>query len=132
MCKKMNVSLDQKVVGTVEIQKKGLYYQINCRCAIPAGKVYRLQAVCDRRVVDFGICVPFEDGFGVDKRIPAKQLDVANISFHLSTNRSESDMIFVPLDTMKPFDSLENIMDAKFERRDGVAGLLFKKVNCPQ
>lgn len=121
---KMNVSLDGRVVGTVKIQKIGLYYQICCRCKLPAGKLYRLKAICERNTVDLGICVPLEDDFAVDKRIPVKYLNIGNITFHLIANGEESNDIFIPLETEKPFSNLQNIMDAKFERRDSVPGLL--------
>lgn len=122
-----DVKLNEKVVGSAEILKRGLYYQISCRCNIPAEKLYRLQAVCDQETVDLGICVPFEDGFGVNKTIAAKKLDTDTIFFHLSANMEESDVVFVPLDTTKPFDNLENIMHAKLVWRDGGAGFLFEK-----
>ena len=123
----MNVSLDQRVVGTVEMQKKGLYYQLCCRCKLPAGKIYRLKAVCEHNTVDLGICVPFEDDFGVDKSVPVKCFDTKIVSFYLFANSGETNDIFIPLETEKPFSNLQNIMDAKFERRDGVPGLLLTK-----
>lgn len=123
MCKRFYVSIEEKIVGTVEIHKYGLYYQICCRCKLPAEKIYRLQAVCEHGVIDLGICVPFKDGFGVDKRIPVKYLNDENIAFHLTTKRETTDSIFVSLDPQKPFKRMECLMDAKFVKMDGVPGL---------
>ena len=122
------VKLNGNVVGSAEILERGLYYQISCRCNLPAGKLYRLQIVCERGGVDLGICVPFDDGFGVNKTIAAKKVDIDTISFYLTTNVEGSDALFVPLDMRKPVDNLENIMQAKFAWRDKEAGLLFEKL----
>lgn len=124
MCNKFNVYLEKQIVGTAEIQINGLYYHICCRCKLPTGKLFRLNAICGQHTVDLGICVPFEDGFGVNKRVPVKNLDTENVLFQLSTKQGASNSIFLPLDPQKPFEKMAYLMDAKFERQNGVAGLL--------
>lgn len=124
MNRRFDVYLDHQVAGFGEIIKQGLYYNVHCRCKLTDNKVYRLLASCGERTVDLGICVPFEDGFGVDKMIPIKKLNEDGIVLHLSRKQDNSDRTFVPLNAEKPFGAMEYLMCAKFERRGDTAGLL--------
>lgn len=127
MYRKLDVYLDHQVAGFGEITKQGLYYNFHCRCKLADNKVYRLTAVCGERTVDLGICVPYEDGFGVDKRVSIKTIGTDKIGMYLSTEQEKNDRTFVALNEEKPFEAMEYLMTAKFERRGDTAGLMITK-----
>ena len=121
-----DVHLDHKTVGTANIKRNGLYYQIHCRCNVPDDRVYRLMAKCDGRSVDLGVCVPFEDGFGVDTMVSVKKIGTDSISFYLTDRKESSDEKFIQIKEGEPFDGTEHLMNSRFEMRGNAPGLVIK------
>ena len=119
-----NVYLDDKVVGTAQLTPRGLFYHVHCRYNIDNGKFYRLCAICGERVVDLGICVPFYDGFGIEAMERITKFDSNEIRFYIVKNNESSEDKFFVLNEEAPFENLEIVMDARFERRNGEAGLI--------
>ena len=118
-----NVYLDEKAVGIVQMHKKGLFYNVHCRCSLHEQSIHRLTADCDGRIVDLGICIPYFDGFGIDTMIKASNLNAGDIKFTLSTEKISEKEFFVPIHVNTHFNNIDIIMYAKFERRNGVPGL---------
>ncbi len=121
-----DVYLDQKIAGTVQIKRKGLYYQIHCRCNVPDDRVCRLVAKCDGQSIDLGVCVPFDDGFGVDTMVSVKKIGTDSITFYLTYKKESGDERFLPMREGEPFAGMEYLMNARFEMRDNATGLVIK------
>lgn len=76
--------------------------------------------------MDIGICVPFDDGFGVEKLVSVKSVGTDKISLFLSENSGNYDSKFIPLQEGTAFEGMIFLKNAKFERRGDIVGLLVK------
>lgn len=121
---KYNVNLNDQLVGSVQIHKKGLFYCVRCRCNVNEKALYRLIAICDGRMVDLGICVPFYDGFGVDTMIKAEKIEAKELRFLLKDSSEHREGQFYPLSEEEPFENMELIMNTRFEKRGDICGLI--------
>ena len=83
MAETYDITYDGAPVGTARMEKQGLYYLFSCRCRLPDDGLYRIHVRCGETREDLGICVPFADAFGMDKKIAAKRLGVGTPVFEL-------------------------------------------------
>ena len=99
---------DSKVVGTAQVQRKGLYYQFICSCKPPDKGIYRIWVSdgCDE--LDLGICVPEGDTYTLTKHLPVKLLKGETFNFTLQSkdwkktgSTPESEKLFPHLDMLE-------------------------------
>ena len=111
-------------VGKVELQVKGLYCRIICRCEIPDNRIYRLYAVTGLGRENLGVLVPSGNGFILDKQIPLKRLGHGHMEFCLSSGETSllSEM-FVPIRSEEPFLYLDRLQEGVLEIREGQIGI---------
>lgn len=115
------VDLDGKQVGSVEVERIGLYYHIQCTCQMRQG-LHRLYASTDRGDRLMGVCCPEGDGLSVRKRIPVKELG-EKFRFFLCPEGRKG---FIPICEDKPLRSLVQLPFARFCFRNGQPGLVFE------
>ena len=115
---------ESRTVGSVEVEKQGLYYHISCRCAPPGGGMQRLILRTKESRTDLGICVPENGAFVVRKRIPCKIVVGENPIFTLEPQNRRQKGRFVVPDPDMPFPELSNLSGAVLERREGKLGIL--------
>ena len=111
-------------VGTVQVEKQGLYYQFSCRCTLRGATMQRIMVACGERKVDLGICVPMGDVFGIDRRVPCKQLGEGKPEFFLIPRVGRAGGKFVPVYPEEPFAYMAKLKDAYLEVRCGQAGIV--------
>lgn len=83
MSETYDIKFDDSPVGKAQMEKQGLYMLFSCRCRLPDTGIYRIHAVYGDKREDLGICVPMGELFGMDKKIPAKQLEAGIPTFEL-------------------------------------------------
>ena len=111
-------------IGAVLVQRQGLYYRICCRCQLTGAVRYKLMVSCGERTEDLGLCVPHEDRFGVDTRIPIKRLGEGPLSFLLMPRHSKLEGRFIPVSPDEPFGYIRRLENAHLARRDGAIGVV--------
>lgn len=74
MSETYEITYDTVPVGTVRVEKQGLYFLFSCRCRLPDEGLYRIHGCYGNDHVDLGICVPMGQQFGMDKKIPSRQI----------------------------------------------------------
>ena len=119
-------------VGKVQVKREGLYYRFFCRCRLSGDVVCRLVAVCGGKEENLGVVVPVEDGFGLDKKIPAKRLGEGPMEFYIATkgsiptseNRQPGN--FIAIYPEEPFAYIARLKEAFFVRQNGQAGIIIK------
>ena len=77
------IQYEGKTVGSVRMEKQGLYHCFHCRCTLPDEGMYRIHVVSGDNREDLGICIPAEGKFGMDKKIPSKRLGDGALAFQL-------------------------------------------------
>ena len=114
----------EKAVGTVEIQKEGLYIRFSCRCRPVHRDMIRLWMICGEKETDLGLCVPMDGAFGTEKRIPAKLCGPREPTFCL---RHKDDTLrgkFIPISPEEPFRYLHKLETAFLEKRGPRLGIV--------
>lgn len=119
-----DVRLGERVVGMVTVEKQGLYYRFSCRCALSGEVMNRLWLRRGGKETDLGLCVPMGEGFGTEKRLPAKQCGVGAPEFFLRPKHADTHGNFVPIFPEEPFRYLHRLQDAYLERRGEQLGIV--------
>ena len=116
-----------QVQGTVTVEKRGLYYRFSCRCRLSGEVMHRLVAVTETGRTDLGVCVPMDGVFGVEKRIPCKQLGSGTPEFQLIPKHESVHGRFVPVYPEEPFSYLAKLKDAYLATQNGQVGVVIGK-----
>ena len=109
--------------GKVTVSRQGLYYRIHCRCLLPAEDIFRLQAASGSRRENLGVLVPVEDRFGLDTRIPVKQLGEGELDFSVHSKRQPVQSHFVPIRDEEPFAYISRLKKSFLEIKEGQPGI---------
>ena len=122
------VFADEKMVGTVEAIREGLYIRFSCRCQPSDRDMIRLWMICGEQETDLGLCVPMDGGFGTEKRIPAKQCGPGEPQFCLRHKDDTRRGKFIPLSPEEPFQYIHRLETAFLERRGLKVGIVLTQL----
>ena len=114
--KRHEVYKEQSAVGTVLLDRRGLYWTISCRCQREMGRGMRLTVAGDPGPVDLGILYPMGDQFGLETTVPVKRLGEGELRFFLEKEENEGQ--YIELDPSKPFSGLDRLEDCRFRIRN--------------
>ena len=148
MAETYEIFYDGECIGRAAVERKGLYLCFSCRCRLPDEGLYRIHVRSDEGREDLGICVPMDEGFGMDKRIPIKHLGEGKLHFELipkdrkrveitapelpedakeeATACLERVQQFIPVSEDEPFDHLDKLETAHMEIRDDLPGIVIE------
>ena len=127
MLKTYELYLNEHIVGSVYMEKSGLYWQITCKCNLPGTGIYRVRVLSNTTQTDLGICVPLDSCFGIKTRIPAKYLGEGELSFLVVSQEQEKNNQFIPIDSQRPFDHISRLRNAYLAYRDGIQGIVISE-----
>ncbi len=113
-----------RAVGAVRVEKQGLYYHFSCRCELTGEVMHRLVVVTDSGKADLGVCVPMDGRFGVEKRLPCKQVGGGSPQFQLLPKHERMQGRFVPIYPEEPFSYMAKLKDAYLATRNGQVGIV--------
>lgn len=119
-----DICLGIEPVGEAVVEKVGLYYRFSCRCRLRGATMQRIMVACGEKKVDLGICVPMGEQFGVDKKVPCKQLGEGKPEFFLTPRPQTHGGKFVPVYPEEPFAYMSRLKDAFLEIRNGQMGIV--------
>lgn len=119
-----DVMLADKPIGVAQVNREGLYYRFRCRCRLSGSVMYQLVVQCEDRENSLGICVPMDDMFGVETRLPIKAVGEGELSFYAIPRHADIKGRFIPIRPEEPFMYLEKLEKAQFQMQDGEPGLL--------
>ncbi len=127
MERQYSVLLKGQHCGKATVDRRGLYYQIRCRCILPSEDIFRLQVACEDLRENLGVLVPKEDRFGLDTRIPVKQLGEGDLSFSVQPKQEPFRGLFVPITDEEPFAYISRLKESFLIRKNGQAGIQIQK-----
>ena len=113
-------------VGKVQVLPDGLYLRFICRCQLTGDVVCRLIVHCGDHQENLGVVVPVDDGFGLDKRIPAKRLADGELSFVLMPKHEENSGKFIPIYPEEPFAYIARLKESFLIRQNGQVGIVIQ------
>ena len=120
------VCFGQQPVGKIQVLRQGLYYRFICHCKLTGDVVCRLTVRCGDAQEKLGVLIPMGDGFGLDKKIPAKRLGEGKMEFYLGPNHDQVMGKFVPIYPEEPFSYIERLKDAFLANHNGQVGIIIK------
>ena len=112
-----DIFMDDKIVGSAEAERKGLYYQFTCTCKPPDNGIYRVWVSDGSEDIDLGICVPEGTAYTLRKQIPAKMLH--GKEFHFTLLPKDRKTTYEPKEGKASFRDLELLEYAKLTEEDG-------------
>lgn len=121
------IRLGAEPVGEAAVEKVGLYYRFSCRCRLNGATMQRVMVACGDKKVDLGICVPMGELFGVERKVPRKQLGEGTPEFFLTPRPQRSGGKFVPVYPEEPFAYMSKLKDAFLEIRNGQMGIVISE-----
>lgn len=149
MAETYDIICEDEAVGTAKMKRQGLYCSFSCRCRLPQEGLYRIHVICGENREDLGICVPLDNGFGMDKKIPSKRLGDGAVTFELVPKdwQPKKEIVpepvavaeeeapepepaqerFIPVSEETPFDHLDKLEHAHMEIRDDTPGIVIEE-----
>ena len=121
------VRFGNRIVGTVKVYRQGLYYQFCCRCSLSGDVICRLKVQCGRTELDLGILVPMGDYFGIDTKIPVKQLAEGELYFTIGPKHIQNPERFIEVYPEEPFAYVERLKELFLVKSGGKTGLSIKE-----
>ena len=129
MGKSFAVTLDGKVVGDAIIEKQGLYYIVECCCPMRLDRRYILMLICGEIRKDLGVCISYENGFGLKTRVKLNLANEKEICFELISKVKQDRTDFYPIYANQPFELLEFLRYGSFVVINDIWGIRFRFPN---
>lgn len=114
-----SVDFDNRQIGTVSLQKKGLYYVLSCKCKLTGKKVYRLHMQCGDRISKIGIPAPEGDAFTLRVNIPVGCIPDNSVRFFVLPAEESTDKQWIPIIEDSPFPHIDSLEHAVFAQYNG-------------
>lgn len=111
-------------VGKVQVLGQGLYYGFHCRCQLTGAVMCRLEVSCGGKRENLGVLVPMDEGFGLDRKLPAKRFAGGSPRFEIIPKHDKPTGIFIPITPEEPFSYIEKLKDGFLARKNGQLGLM--------
>ncbi len=102
-----DIFLGEESIGTAQVRKVGLYYQIDCLCRLSGQIHYRIIASGNAGEKDLGLCVPTGRQFGLQIRLPIKRIGEKQLCFKAVPKHQELSGKFVPISPEEPFQYIQ-------------------------
>ena len=123
------IFLENRAVGKAQLGREGLYYRVKCLCRLPDRSIHRIFVKCSGETIDLGICVPVCGGFGLETRVPAKNLYSQDCKFLAVGKGTHEKVSLIVLTEGKPFAYLERLHEATFRISNSQPCMQFKSKN---
>ena len=120
------VTMAGKSLGTVQVHREGLYFNIHCRCQLSGDIMYQLMLCQQDRCENLGVLAPHGDTFTLEKRIPAKAWEQGGLQFYLKPRHAPMDRQFIPIRADTPVACLASLTRAVMARRTGQVGIVVR------
>lgn len=124
--RKYTVCMGEEPVGEVWMEDVGLYRRILCRCRLSGEVMCRLWVSWDEESLDLGVLCPVGGEYGLERKIPAKQLGQGDLKFYVAPKRIEKPGLFVAVYPDEPFAYIQKLGKTTMEVRNGQPGILIE------
>ena len=114
-----------QIAGTAELAKEGLYWRISCRCQLPIMGKHTVKIQQEVSLINLGLCVPYENGFGLNTWISAKKIGQGSIRFLLCKEEKGQ---FIPLTI--PFAYIKLITKGTLRFENGQYGVYISEASA--
>ena len=128
MERQYSVMLNGQHTGKVCVTRRGLYYHFSCRCRLPREDICRLMVSCGTVRESLGVLVPADGEFGLETRIPVKQIGEGELCFTVTGKQEPAKGRFVPIRADEPFAYISRLKESFLIRKEGQPGIRIEKM----
>lgn len=127
-------------VGTAEVVRQGLYWELRVCAALPGEAMHRLWLYVGDWKKDLGTLIPISGGFGLVTHLAAKRIPAGDMEFWIDESKPEppeepaepepetppepEKPAFYPVEEDRPFPAVEQLDTARLAERDGEVGIV--------
>ena len=112
-----DVTYGENTVGTVQLEREGLYLRLRCRCRVQDNAIHRLYADGEK----IGVLIPEKGDLVLETKVAAKRLKKES-TFSLE----EKGRNFIPIHPGEAFGHLGKLRLAKLAFREGEPGIFLE------
>ena len=114
-------------IGKVCVTRQGLYYAFHCRCELPADDIFRLTVRSGTVYKKLGVLIPYEGGFGLDTKLPVKEIGEGDLLFSVVRHCDSFSGVFVPIIDEEPFAYISRLKKSFLIIKNGQPGIEIKR-----
>lgn len=118
-----DIYLGRDTVGKARVEKRGLYYCFECRCALESDVMYRVMVHWGNRQESLGILAPAGKEFVLEKKLPAKLFGEGEPEFRVLPKRQPLPDNFYPVYPEEPFSYISRLQNAFLQSKNGQIGI---------
>lgn len=132
-------------VGTAEVIRQGLYWELRVCAALPGEAMHRLWLYVGDWKKDLGTLIPISGGFGLVTHLAAKRIPAGDMEFWIDNSRPKPKLpaepakpepemppepekpeapTFYPVEENQPFPAVERLDTARLAEQDGEVGIV--------
>jgi hypothetical protein len=116
------VTLNGEKRGTVTLTRRGLYYEVICRCHTTEKQMLHLVVKTRTSEENLGLLIPAVNTLELRKQVSAKRIGEGEPVFFLQA-RQEHTSEFMPVCPQEPFPWLHRLEECVFSVRNGIIGV---------
>lgn len=124
------VILDNKRIGTMEVEQQGLYACFTCQCSLPDDGIYTINAICGDQLLPLGVCIPENEKYKLTKKVPLKSIPKGAMTYIAVLKDSKQHTGFIPLSSSEPFAYIQELENAVFQNIGERKGIKIRFENC--
>ena len=109
--------LSQTAVGTVTVERHGLYYWFYCQCQLSSEVICRVMVTCGGKVENLGILVPVGKQYSLCKKIPIKEFATGTPEFWIAPRHLAQREIAVDIYPEEPFRYIAKLENAYLQSK---------------
>ena len=118
------VLLGTKNMGSVQVEKQGLYWQFSSRCDLSGEVMYDLVACAGDQRIKIGLLSPYRGKYTLQAKLPVKRFTQEIPHFCLQARHEATNDGFVPLKPEMPFAYIHRLEEAYLAVKQGQIGLV--------
>ena len=115
-------------VGTVQMERQGLYYAFTCRCHLYSEVICKVTVSCGEQEASLGVLIPMGSAYGLTKRIPVKSLGKGTPKFRITPMYTAPEGIHVDIYPEEPFRYIARLEKAYLEKKRERLGIVIPLV----
>ena len=113
-----DVLYNDKCIGTVRVVEEGLYRRFLGKISLKEKRFYRLFILSDSSFVPVGLCMPVNDGYEIEKSLPARHLPKGKWNFIITEGEITMKQ-YTPIEEDNPFPLIHRLQYGHLEYNVG-------------
>ena len=112
--------LSKDPVGSVTVERQGLYYWFRCKCQLHSKVICRVMVSCGGESSSLGILVPVGEEYLLTKKLPVKEFEAGEPEFWITPRQlAKPQILSVDIYPEEPFRYITKLEKAYLSTKQG-------------